>query len=162
MKRMQIPVFFRPSLWFQGSLFPDSNWIGQDARIAETGESCNLSDAHAGNRFKGILSFSIVRGGEQRMTSNANSDGLVVKRFYKPVRTVAVKREFEAGAFQAAPTNPRRMYTAQVNVIDPDGHETLNLTKLTFEEDLYGKRLANPDIREVLASLVDAAGEWSA
>lgn len=96
------------------------------------------------------------------MTRNEKSDGLAVTRSSTAIGTAAVKQKAKARELQAEPTNARRMYSAQVKVIDPDGQETLNLTKLILEENLYGKRLANPDIREVLESLVDAAGEWSA
>jgi hypothetical protein len=53
------------------------------------------------------------------------------------------------------------MYTAQVKVIDPEGREILNLTKLAFEDDLCGRGLAKLDLREVLELLVEAAGECS-
>jgi hypothetical protein len=95
------------------------------------------------------------------MTRNASTGGPVLKRSRKAVRTVTAKQEAEAGELKGKPAESRRMYTAQVRVIDPEGQEILNLTKLAFEDDRHGKGLANLEIREVLEILVEAAGEWS-
>ena len=95
------------------------------------------------------------------MRRNATTGGLTPERSHKAVRAVTVKQEVETRELKAEPTETVRKYTAQVKVIDPEGHEVLNLTKLAFEEDLYGRGHSTPDIREVLELLVEAAGEWS-
>jgi len=90
-----------------------------------------------------------------------NAGRLTRERPHKAVRAVTVKQQSKAEEPKDEPTANRRMYRAQVKLVDPEGHEILNLTKLAFEEDLYGNGLVNPDIREVLELLVEAAGEWS-
>ncbi|MFZ0305741.1 MAG: hypothetical protein WAL75_23835 [Terracidiphilus sp.] len=50
----------------------------------------------------------------------------------------------------------------QVIVIDPEGQEILNLTKLAFESELHDSGYPAPNIGEALQLLVEAAGEWSA
>jgi len=95
------------------------------------------------------------------MGRNRTIGGRKAERSPKATRAVTAKHEASAGKLRIAPKEPRRMYAAQVKVVDPDGQEILNLTKLTFEDDLYVSELATLDFREVLESLVEAAGEWS-
>jgi hypothetical protein len=95
------------------------------------------------------------------MGRNQTAGGLTTKRSPSATRAVIAKHEAEAGKPRVEPKEPRRTYAAQVKVIDPDGHEIINLTKLAFEDDLYSG-LATLDIRQVLELLVEAAGEWSA
>ena len=52
-----------------------------------------------------------------------------------------------------------RKYTLHVRVVDPEGREVLNVTKLTLGRDLYDKGDTIPEIRDVLELLVEAARE---
>jgi len=52
-----------------------------------------------------------------------------------------------------------RNYTLQVIVSDAEGNEILNLTKLTLKRDLRYQGNTVPDIKDVIALLIDAAQE---
>lgn len=52
-----------------------------------------------------------------------------------------------------------RNYSLRVIVTDPEGNEILNLTKMTLKRDLHYQRNTIPDIRDVIALLIDAAQE---
>ena len=96
------------------------------------------------------------------MRKNPTTGGLTLDRSHKVVRAVTAKQQAKAGELKTGSTTTRRVYSAQVKVVDPEGREILSLTKLAFEDDLNGRGLATLDMREVLELLVEAAGEWSA
>lgn len=53
-----------------------------------------------------------------------------------------------------------RKYTLQVIVTDLNGNEVLNLTKVAFKRETHDQGMAIPEIRDVLALLIEAAKEY--
>ena len=82
------------------------------------------------------------------MRRDPATDGKSVKRTNKVVPVAISRRATENRKPNVQLPQIRRMYTVQVRVIDPEGQEILNLTKMAFEEDTNNIRK-----RDVLAVL---------
>jgi hypothetical protein len=93
------------------------------------------------------------------MTGNATTEGWERSRTRKAVPLVAAKRAAAAAEHAARLAEISRNYSLQVIVTDPEGHEILNLTKMTLKRDLQYQENTIPDIRDVIALLIDAAQE---
>jgi hypothetical protein len=93
------------------------------------------------------------------MTGNATTGDLERAKTRKGVCPAPAKQAAEVAARVARLAEISRNYTLQVIVTDPEGHEILNLTKMTLQRDLHDKRIATPNIQDVIALLVDAARE---
>jgi hypothetical protein len=93
------------------------------------------------------------------MTGNAITGDSDRSRTRKAVRPVGAKKAAAAAERAARLAEISRKYTLQVIVTNPEGHEILNLTKVTLKRDLHDKGNTIPDIRDVIALLIDAAQE---
>jgi hypothetical protein len=78
------------------------------------------------------------------MRRDPATDGKSVKRTNKVVSAAISRRATENGKPNVQQPQIRRMYTVQVKVIDPEGQEILNLTKMAFEEDTNNMGLDDP------------------
>jgi hypothetical protein len=93
------------------------------------------------------------------MTGKATTDGLERRGTSKADCPAPNKQISEAAARAARLAEISRKYTLQVIVTDPEGHEVLNLTKMTLNRHLHDEGDTTPDIKDVIALLVDAAQE---
>jgi hypothetical protein len=92
------------------------------------------------------------------MTGNATTGGLERAGTRKAAPSAPAKKA--AAAKRAARlAKISRNYSLQVIVTDPAGNEILNLTKLTLKRDLHHRGNTIPDIKDVIALLIDAAQE---
>ena len=94
------------------------------------------------------------------MRRDPATDGKSVKRTNKVVPVAISRRATENRKPNVQLPQIRRMYTVQVRVIDPEGQEILNLTKMAFEEDTNNIRYSISDMKEILEMLIEATGEW--
>jgi D-serine deaminase-like pyridoxal phosphate-dependent protein len=92
------------------------------------------------------------------MRGNASTSNLEQSGTCKVVSLVPGRK---AGAAERAARLAEigRNFSLQVIVRNPDGHEILNLTKMTLKRDLHDLGNTTPDIRDVIALLIDAAQE---
>ena len=81
-------------------------------------------------------------------------------RVRKALEAASDKSKPEPGGLGLALTGTMRKYQVHLKVIDPDGQEILNLTKLAFEQELHRRGFCDANIEEALVMLVEAAGEW--
>jgi hypothetical protein len=109
-----------------------------------------------------ITDLAPFKTAEDYMMGNARIGILKRTVTRKPVRAGKAAERLNDLEHRAKLAEIGRRYTLQVKVIDPDGREILNLTKLTLERDLPGKVKTTPEIRDVLELLVEATGEWCA
>ena len=93
------------------------------------------------------------------MRGKAKAGDVERKGTRKAVRAASAKQKVEAAEHRARLMEIGRKYTLHVRVMDPEGNEVLNLTKLTFGRDLNREGDPPPDIRDVLELLVEAAEE---
>jgi hypothetical protein len=93
------------------------------------------------------------------MTGKATTNNLERAGTRRAVCPAPAKQIAETAARAARLAEISREYTLQLIVTDPEGHEILNLTKMTLKHNLHSKRNTTPDIQDVIALLVDAARE---
>ena len=93
------------------------------------------------------------------MTGNASTGNLERSRTCKAVLPAPTKKAAASAARAARLAEISRNYSLQVIVTDPEGHEILNLTKMTLKRDFHAQGNTIPDIQDVIALLIDAAQE---
>jgi hypothetical protein len=93
------------------------------------------------------------------MKENGSTDGLDRAGTRKTVTSGPAKKAAAAAERAVRLAEISRRYTLQVIVTDPEGQEIFNLTKMSLNGHLNGKGNTTPDIKDVIALLVDAAQE---
>jgi hypothetical protein len=93
------------------------------------------------------------------MTGNATTSSLKRAGTRKADCPAPDKQIAETATRAARLAEISRKYTLQVIVTDPKGHEIFNLTKMTLDRHWHDKGNTIPDIKDVIALLVDAAQE---
>jgi hypothetical protein len=93
------------------------------------------------------------------MRGKAKTGDIERKGTQKAVRSAGAKHKGDAAEHRATLVEIGRRYTLHVRVIDPEGSEVLNVTRLTLGRDLHCKGNLTPDIRDVLELLIEAAEE---
>jgi hypothetical protein len=93
------------------------------------------------------------------MQGNAKARDPKHERIRKAIHAAGARQKAEEAEHRARLMEIGRKYTLHVRVIDPEGREVLNLTKLTLGRDLHREGDTIPEFQDVLELLVEAAEE---
>jgi len=81
------------------------------------------------------------------------------QRGRKSIHTAGARQKAKEAEHRARLIEIGRRYTLHVRVVDPEGREVLNVTKLTLGRNLHDEGDTIPQLRDVLELLVEAAEE---
>jgi hypothetical protein len=96
---------------------------------------------------------------EENMRGKAKAGDLERKGTRKALRAACGKQNVDAAEHRARLMEIGRGSSLHISMIDPEGSEVLNVSRLIFGRVLNREGDPTPDIRDVLELLVEAAEE---
>jgi hypothetical protein len=93
------------------------------------------------------------------MQENAKPRNSKLERIRKRIHPAGVEQNAEEVEHRARLMEIAQKYTLHLRVVDPEGREILNVTKLTLGRNLHEEGDTIPALQDVLELLIEAAEE---